>query len=470
MFVDQVRIHVRGGDGGSGVTSFLRQPFEPKGPPDGGDGGHGGDVVLRASSDIATLVDYHHRPHRKAGRGRHGEGDRRRGADGEDEVLLVPIGTVVTDDAGAVLADLVTDEQEVVVARGGRGGRGNAAFKTRNRRAPRFHELGEPGTERWITLELQLVADAALVGFPNAGKSSLIARLSAAKPKIADYPFTTLTPNLGVVRTDTVDFVVADVPGLIEGASEGRGLGHEFLRHVRRAGVLVHVLDCASYEMRDPRHDLGAVLRELSAYQSDLLDRPAVVVLNKVDADREVADIVRPDLEADGWEVIPTSAVTGEGVDALRYRLAALVDLARSQREDTDEVVRPVLRPAAARDANTFTVERTDEGFRVRGETVERWVVMTDLGNDEAVRYLQDRLVRAGVEAALERAGARRGDAVEIAGAVFDFAPDRAAPPPDLEDVTEVADGAGESGEADAAGADAVPDDAVPDERGVQGR
>jgi GTPase len=438
-FVDRVRLHARGGDGGSGVTSFFRQPYEPKGPPDGGDGGNGGSVVIRASHDVATLVDYHHRPHRKAARGRHGEGDQRRGADGEDEVLLVPLGTVVTADDGTLLGDLLGDGQEVVAARGGRGGRGNAAFKTRNRRAPRFHEIGEPGQERWLTLELQLVADVALVGFPNVGKSSLIARLSAARPKIADYPFTTLTPNLGVVRTDTVDFVVADVPGLIEGASEGRGLGHEFLRHVRRAGVLVHVLDCASYEMRDPREDLRTVVAELQAYQPDLLDRPAVVVLNKVDADADTAEIVRPDLEGAGWEVLSTSAVTGEGIDALRYRLAALVELARSQREaaDTGLEGRPVLRPADAMAADTFRVERTAEGFRVRGENVERWVVMTDLSNDEAVRYLQDRMVRAGVEAALSDAGARRGDAVEIAGAVFDFAPDRAEPPEDLVEVTE---------------------------------
>lgn len=444
MFVDQVRVHVRGGDGGSGVTSFLRQPYEPKGPPDGGDGGHGGDVVVRASHDVATLVEYHHRPHRKAGRGRHGEGDQRRGADGENEVLLVPIGTIVTDETGAVLADLLEEGQEAVVARGGRGGRGNAAFKTRNRRAPRFHERGEPGHERWITLELQLVADVALVGFPNAGKSSIIARLSAAKPKIADYPFTTLSPNLGVVRTDTTDFVVADVPGLIEGASEGRGLGHEFLRHVRRAGVLVHVLDCASYEMRDPREDLATVLGELASYQADLLGRPALVVLNKVDADPETAQIVRPDIEADGWEVLETSAVTGAGMDALRYRLSALVERARAEREaeESAAVARTVLRPAAALAADTFTVERTREGFRVRGENVERWVVMTDLSNDEAVRYLQDRLVRAGVEAVLEKAGAVRGDAVEIAGAVFDFAPDRSEPPEDLEVVDPMADDA----------------------------
>jgi GTP-binding protein len=425
MFIDEVKVCVRSGRGGNGVTSFARQPYEPRGRPDGGDGGHAGSVIIRATTDVATLVDYHHRPHRSAGNGRHGEGDLRRGADGADEVLLVPVGTVVKDSDGAVLHDLVRAGDERVVAAGGRGGRGNASFRTSARRAPRFAEFGEPSRERWLVLELKLVADVALVGFPNAGKSSLIARLSAAKPKIADYPFTTLTPNLGVVRADDVDFVVADVPGLIEGASEGRGLGHRFLRHVERAGVLVHVLDCASYEQRDPREDLATVLAELERYEPALLDRPALVFLNKTDADPETAEIILPDLEADGWEVIAGSAVTGAGLDALRHRLAALVTLARSQREEAEEEpeLRPVLRPAAAQGAD-YTVERAPGGWRVRGERIERWVVMTDLDNDDAVRYLAGRLVRAGVEQALAEAGAQPGDDVEIAGHVFAFEPE----------------------------------------------
>ncbi len=428
MFVDEVKVSVKGGRGGNGVTAFERQPYEPRGRPNGGDGGNGGSVILRASHDVATLVDYHHRPHRSAERGRHGEGDLRRGADGDDVVLPVPIGTVVKDDSGNVLADLVVEGDTFIAAAGGRGGRGNAAFRTSQRRAPRFHELGEPPEERWIVLELKLVADVALVGFPNAGKSSIIARLSAAKPKIADYPFTTLAPNLGVVRSEDIDFVVADVPGLIEGASAGRGLGHQFLRHVERAGVLIHVLDCASYEQRDPRQDLQTVRDELRRYQADLLERPSLVFLNKTDADPETAEIVRPDLEADGWEVLSGSAVTGAGMDELRYRMAALVsDVRRERREalDADEVLsRPVLRPTG--DADDLEVARTGNGWRVRSARVERWVVMTDLANEEAVRYLQDRMVRAGVEQALVDAGAQRGDAVEIAGAVFDFDPDRA--------------------------------------------
>jgi GTPase len=465
VFVDEVKINVRGGRGGNGVTSFARQPFEPKGRPDGGDGGHGGQVVLRASHDVATLVDFHHRPHRKADSGKHGEGDLRRGADGGDEVLLVPIGTVVRDADGTVIGDLLTDGAEFTAARGGRGGRGNASFRTGNRRAPRFHEMGEPGQERWITLELKLVADVALVGFPNAGKSSLISRLSAAKPKVAGYPFTTLSPNLGVVRVgdDGTDFVVADVPGLVEGASEGKGLGHQFLRHVERAGALLHVLDCASYEQRDPREDLATVTAELAAYEQQvdlpaglppLTERPALVWLNKIDADPETAEIITPDLEAAGWEVLAGSAVTGEGLDALRYRLAALVEQARAERAEADlgdlvgtgaggsytpSGMRPVLRPASQ--GRDFSVVRTGEGYRVEGERIERWVIMTDLSNDDGVRYLQGRLLRAGVEKALIAAGARAGDTIDIAGFVFDFDPEPGdLPDEDLDDFDDLDD------------------------------
>lgn len=455
MFVDNVRIEARGGRGGDGVTAFTRQPYEPYGPPSGGDGGTGGSVVLVADPDVATLLDYHHRPHRAADRGRHGEGDRRRGADGADVELSVPVGTVVSDDDGTVLADLLRPGDRVVVARGGRGGRGNAALRTRQRRSPKFHERGEPGEQRWVRLELKLVTDVALVGFPNAGKSSLIARLSAARPRIADYPFTTLTPNLGVVAGDDIDLVVADVPGLIEGASDGRGLGHQFLRHVERARVLVHVLDCASYEQRDPRDDLEVVLAELRAYDARegghlrFDARPTLVVLNKIDADRETGEIVRDDLVAAGYEVLETSAVTGEGVDALRWRL---IDLVReSRRHDPASVSAgdgppPVLRPIQA--APTVTVARIDGGWRVDGEHVERWVHMSDLDNPEAVRYLQDRMERAGVEHALAAAGAQPGDDVEIAGHVFTFEP---SPGADQEVDADAADDLDDRGDADAA-------------------
>ena len=442
MFIDEVKVHVKGGAGGSGVTSFERQPYEPRGRPNGGDGGHGGSVIVKASHDVATLVDFHHRPHRTAARGRHGEGDLRKGPDGDDAVLLVPIGTVVKDDSGQVLTDLVVEGETFIVAQGGRGGRGNASFRTSQRRAPRFHEFGEPPQERWIVLELKLVADVALVGFPNGGKSSIIARLSAAKPKIADYPFTTLAPNLGVVRDEDVDYVLADVPGLVEGASDGKGLGHQFLRHVERAGVLVHVLDCATYDQRDPREDLATVVEELRRYQADLLDRPALVLLNKIDADPDTAEIVRPDLEAAGWEVLSGSAVTGAGMDMLRHRMTALVTMMRKERlaarEADDIIARPILRPVG--DSEALEVERVSGGWRVRSERIERWVVMTDLDNEEGVRYLQGRMVRAGVDAALAEAGAVRGDSVEIAGHVFEFEPEGMDADDDLEDIEDLED------------------------------
>lgn len=454
MFVDQVKINAKGGRGGDGVTSFRRQPYEPKGPPEGGNGGDGGDVIVKADTQLATLIDFHHRPHRKADGGVNGSGDLRHGARGSDEVLVVPVGTVVTDaGTGEVLADLVIDGQQVVVAPGGRGGRGNAAFRTRQRRAPRFHEFGAAGDERWVGLELKLVADVALVGFPNGGKSSLIAHLSAARPKIAGYPFTTLSPNLGVVTAGDLDFVIADVPGLIEGAADGKGLGHEFLRHVERAGALVHVLDCASgyaaadavvdaptdadpggrrYEQRNPLEDLQVVLGELSAYWPELLDRPAIVWLNKADADPDMAALIRPEIEEAGWEVMTGSAVTGQGVEELRWRLADLVRQARAEAAELDEpvtVTRPVLRPREQTDGRDFTIEKVGLGggrfgWRLHSDRVERWVNQLDLDNDDAVSYLQGRLQRAGVEVALAGAGAEPGDDVEIAGSVFTFKPE----------------------------------------------
>ena len=447
-FTDLVKINVRGGNGGDGVTSFRRQPYEPKGPPEGGDGGDGGNVLLVADEGLSTLIDFHFRPHRKAESGVNGSGDLRHGARGADEVLRVPVGTVATDaETGEVLADLIINGQEVVVAHGGRGGRGNAAFRTRQRRAPKFHEYGAQGDERWIQLELKLVADVALVGFPNGGKSSLIGRLSAAKPKIADYPFTTLQPNLGVVTVADQSFVVADVPGLIEGAADGKGLGHEFLRHVERAGALVHVLDCASgyaagddetgrrYEQRLPIDDLHAVIAELESYMPELLDRPAIVWLNKVDVDPDMAELVAPELEKEGWEVLSGSPVTGQGLDALKYRLADLVKQARAERADPDQpepIERPVLRPRQVRDKADFTIEKVglgggEVGWRIHSDRLERWVNQLDLGNEEAVEYLQNRLKRAGLEDALAETGASPGDDVEIAGRVFVFQPEDVA-------------------------------------------
>jgi GTPase len=436
-FVDECTIHVKGGRGGNGAVAFRREAHVPRGGPNGGDGGRGGDVLLRTDRSVASLIDLHRRPHRRAEPGGHGEGMNRTGADGDDLVIPVPIGTVVRDrDSGEVLADLVRPGQRFVAARGGRGGRGNAAFASNRRRVPRFAELGERVEERSLRLELKVIADVGLVGFPSAGKSSLIARVSAARPRIEAWPFTTLTPHLGVMRAGETDVVLADVPGLVEGASEGRGLGHRFLRHIERCRALVHVLDAVPMEPeRDPVRDLEVVLEELRAHDPDLLRRPAVVAVNKVDLPDGVAmaALVRPELESRGYEVFEVSAVSGVGLDALRYRLGAIVaeDRVREPQvhaEETEVVID--LRPETG-----FDVERDDEGrYVVRGARVQRWVQMTPLDNEEAVRFLQGRLRRAGVERALVEAGARAGDDVVIGDAIFEFSPELEDLPPDERD------------------------------------
>jgi GTPase len=438
-FVDECTIHVRGGRGGSGVVSFRREAHVPRGGPDGGDGGRGGDVVLVADRRATSLLDLHRRPHLRAEDGGNGQGMDRTGADGGDRLVKVPLGTVVRDrDSGRVLADLVEDGQRWVAARGGRGGRGNASFTSRHRRLPRFAERGEQVHERSLRLELKLIADVGLVGFPSAGKSSLVGRLSAAKPRVEAWPFTTLTPHLGVMRAGDdeqghpIDVVLADVPGLIEGAAEGRGLGHAFLRHIERCLVLLHVLDTAPFDPgRDPVADLDVLMGELERHDPALLDRPRLVVLNKVDLPDGVAmaDLVRADLEDRGEEVLTVSAVSGEGLDPLRYRLGELV---AAERERVGVRTEPalldeeaVLRPAPV--GEDFTVGRHPSGaFEVTGERVERWVQMLPLDDWEAVRYLQGRLRRAGVERALVAAGARTGDEVVIGDAVFDFDPELA--------------------------------------------
>ena len=427
-FVDRVSLHVTAGRGGNGVASVHREKFKPLGGPDGGNGGPGGSVILRVDPDVTTLVDYHHSPHRRAEHGGHGAGGHRNGAHGADLVLAVPDGTVVKDEQGNVLADLVGAGTEMVVAEGGRGGLGNAALASSKRKAPGFALLGEPGDDRVVVLELKVVADIGLVGFPSAGKSSLIAALSRARPKIADYPFTTLVPNLGVVTAGDVTFTVADVPGLIEGASEGRGLGHDFLRHVERCAALVHVIDTATMEPgRDPLSDLDVIEGELSKY-GGLEGRPRLVVLNKVDVPdgRDLAEIVLPDLEARGLKVLMVSAASHEGLRELSFAMAEIVAAARAAKPVV-EPTRIVLRPPAAAGGPEFTIKQTADGWRVRGEKPERWVRQTDFSNDEAVGFLADRLNRLGVEEQLLELGAEEGDAVLIGdednAVVFDFKP-----------------------------------------------
>lgn len=459
-FIDQVVLHVAGGDGGHGCTSVHREKFKPLAGPDGGDGGHGGDVILLVDPQVTTLLTYHRSPHRQAGNGTPGMGDWRRGTDGKDLVLPVPQGTVVKDADGTVLADLVGADDSVVVARGGTGGRGNFSLASSRRKAPGFHLLGEPGERREVTLELKTIADVALVGYPSAGKSSLIASMSAARPKIADYPFTTLVPNLGVVEAGDTRYTIADVPGLIPGASQGKGLGLEFLRHIERCAVIVHVLDCATLEpCRDPVSDLETIEAELAAYaerlgheETDpamtgrvpLMERPRVVVLNKADVPEaaELADFVTEDLQARGLPVLTVSAVARTGLRELSFTLARLVEQARTSAPVTAaaaraaaEAERPVLRPAAVsrRDkqpvATVRLIHHPSEGqvYQVRGDKPERWVRQTDFSNDEAVGYLADRLATAGVEEELVKAGAHAGDTVIIGqvdgGVLFTWEP-----------------------------------------------
>ncbi|MCX5313175.1 GTPase ObgE [Streptomyces sp. NBC_00154] len=431
-FVDRVELHVAAGNGGHGCASVHREKFKPLGGPDGGNGGRGGDVTLVVDQDITTLLDYHHSPHRKATNGQPGAGDNRTGKEGQDLVLPVPDGTVVLDRNGNVLADLVGQGTTFVAGQGGRGGLGNAALASARRKAPGFALLGEPGESRDIVLELKTVADVALVGYPSAGKSSLISVLSAAKPKIADYPFTTLVPNLGVVTAGSTVYTIADVPGLIPGASQGRGLGLEFLRHVERCSVLVHVLDTATLESdRDPVSDLDMIEEELKQY-GGLDDRPRIVVLNKIDIPdgQDLADLIRPELEERGYRVFEVSAVARTGLKELSYALAGVIAEARAAKP-VEEATRIVIRPKAVDDAG-FTVTLEEDGiYRVRGEKPERWVRQTDFNNDEAVGYLADRLNRLGVEGELMKAGARAGDGVAIGAednaVVFDWEPTVAA-------------------------------------------
>ena len=413
VFIDEATIEVKAGDGGDGAVAFLREPFRPKGGPAGGDGGDGGSVVLRADASVGTLLDLKERPHVKAQRGRHGEGKRRHGARGKDQVVLVPPGTLVHDDEGEVLADLAAPGQEVVVARGGRGGAGNARFASSTRRAPGFAEKGEPGERRRLRLELRLLADVGLVGFPNAGKSTLIARISSARPKISDYPFTTLTPNLGVVEVGDDSFVVADIPGLVPGAHQGKGLGDQFLRHVRRAAVLVFLVDLAAQD-RDPAEDAAVLAAELAAFDLQLASRPSLVVAAKVDVGRDRLDRVLARVP----EAHPLSAVTGEGIERFLRRLADEVKAARARAPSPIGYVRHVVK------GEPITVEREDGAWRVRGRRPERAVGATDMGNDEAVARLQRQLLGMGVERALQRAGASAGDEVRIADVAFDFDPE----------------------------------------------
>lgn len=434
-FVDEVTLHLRAGNGGDGCVSVRREKFKPLAGPDGGNGGNAGDIVLSSDPQVTTLLGYHRGPHRRSDNGGPGMGDDRHGFGTPDVVLPVPVGTVVKNSEGTVLTDLSEPGMTFVAARGGQGGLGNAALASTKRKAPGFALLGTPGWEGDLILELKVVADIALVGYPSAGKSSLVAAMSAAKPKIADYPFTTLHPNLGVVQAGDVRYTIADVPGLIEGASEGKGLGLEFLRHVERCSALVHVLDCATLEPgRDPLSDLDVILKELAAYpvpegQLPLLERPQCIALNKIDVPegRELAEFVRPELESRGYRVFDISTVSHEGLPQLSFALAELVSQARAAIEPV--APRITVRPKPVEGGGFHVrVEGGSGGsiYRVIGGKPERWVAQTDFTNDEAVGFLADRFSKLGVENELFKAGAVAGATVIIGpgqGVIFDWEP-----------------------------------------------
>ena len=406
-FVDEVDVEVRAGRGGDGSAAMGSEPFKPKGGPDGGDGGRGGDVVFRATRNVHDLAWFKDDPHLKAEQGKPGARARRNGAKGKDLLITVPDGTVVFDEQG-LLADLVGEGSEAVVAKGGRGGRGNVRFVSAKNRVPKTAEAGEEGEDRRLRLELRTVADVGLVGLPNAGKSTLLSRLTAATPKIADYPFTTLTPNLGVAEAGEERFVVADIPGLVEGAHRGKGLGHRFLRHITRCRALVLVVDLSS---PDPASDLETVREELRAYDAELAERRSLVVGAK-------ADIVQdPQKAADTIRALPVSAVTGEGLDLLAAQLETLSRQAAADAPPRAPYV--VLRPGRPR----FTVAREDGGWRVIGRNVERWVRETDIEDERQLTRLQRRLIEEGVERQLTKAGAHRGDEIRISDRAFEFLP-----------------------------------------------
>jgi GTP-binding protein len=418
MFYDRAKIFVKAGSGGNGLVSFRREKFVPRGGPDGGDGGRGGSIYVEADASLNTLIRFKRRVHFRAPNGSAGGGNNRHGADGEDLVLSVPPGTLVRDaETQELLVDLEQSGQRVIVARGGRGGKGNAHFATSTRQTPRLSERGAPGEERWLILDLKIIADVGVIGYPNAGKSTLLAAVSRARPKIADYPFTTLTPNLGVVTVGDTGFVLADIPGLIEGASEGAGLGLDFLRHIERTRVLIHLLDGLS---NDPVADWRVINRELAQYSPALAEKPQITAFNKMDlpdVQARWASVQKP-LEEQAGKVYPISAATHEGVQDLLWAVARKLQEAMAQPPAPATEVK-VFRPAPS--SAKFTVAREGDGFRVRGQAVERLVAMTNLGQEEALWRLHAQLERLGVLKVLEAQGVQEGDMVYIGQAALEW-------------------------------------------------
>ena len=422
MFYDKARIFVKGGNGGDGVVAFRREKYVPRGGPSGGNGGRGGSVIFKGDEGLRTLVDFKYKKHYRADRGAHGQGSKRHGKDGEDLVIRVPVGTVIRDAAtGDLIGDVTYHGQEICVARGGRGGRGNASFASSQNRAPNFAEKGEPGEEREIDMELKLLADVGLVGFPNVGKSTIISRVSAAKPKIENYHFTTLVPNLGTVYIPNEgSFVMADIPGLIEGAHLGQGLGHEFLRHIERTRLIIHVLDIAQSEGRDAFEDFEKINYELSQYSEELGRRRQIIAANKMDLTGAEENLNRLQSELGGYyEIFPVSAATGKGLDALVLRAWEIINEMAEEAPVEQEVQERVL--IKAQERKPFVIDYQDGIYVVTGKEVERHVAMTDMDNEDAIRRLQRIFIVMGLEDALREKGIQSGDTVRIGAVEFEF-------------------------------------------------
>ncbi len=451
MFYDYAKIYVKSGDGGNGIVAFRREKYVPMGGPSGGDGGRGGNVVFVGDEGLKTLIDFKYKRHYKANRGENGLNKNMYGAGADDLEIRVPLGTIVREaETGKLIADVTRHGQKIVVAKGGRGGRGNVKFVNRTHKAPEIAENGEPGSEHWLVLELKLLADVGIIGMPNAGKSTLISQISASRPKIADYAFTTIVPNLGVVFLgDGNSFVVADLPGLIEGAAEGAGLGHRFLRHVERTKVLLHVLDLSEYTEKEPWDAFALVNEELRLYKANLVDRPQIIAANKMDSPgaKEKLQELKKHLDqqygADHFEIFPISALAGEGLQPLLWRLWQLIGQTQStyeadkieskigsKIESTEERIglpaedlsSEDLKYTIVRPQEPWTIEKQEDGYwLVRGKGVEKLVAMTNLERDDSVRRLQKVFVKMGLEGALREAGVEEGDTVRIGEIEFDY-------------------------------------------------
>ncbi|MDI6601898.1 MAG: GTPase ObgE [Thermoanaerobacteraceae bacterium] len=422
MFVDRARIYIKAGDGGNGVISFRREKFVAFGGPDGGDGGDGGDIILIADPNLKTLMDFKYKQHYKSENGGNGMGGNKHGRNGEDLIIKVPVGTVLKDpDTGEVLFDLARPGQKVIAAQGGKGGKGNARFKSPVMKAPRFAESGDPGVERWLILELKLLADVGLIGFPNAGKSTLLSVLTKARPKIADYPFTTLTPNLGVCYYNDKSFVIADIPGLIEGAHEGVGLGHEFLRHIERTRLLLHLVDLSGMEGRDPLDDFEKVNNELKLYNEDLTQKPQLVVATKLDAveDKAVYNRFKKEIEDKGYKVFGISSVTSEGINELLNEVSSYFD--DDKKEEIPELDEIAIIPPPVKDTKEIEVEIEGNTFKISGAMIDRLLKRVNLTDEDSLRYFQNTLLKYGVFDELKKMGLKNGDYINVRGFEFEY-------------------------------------------------